>query len=1035
MKRLKRFIRTLQEYVHTDIIKVEDWKAAVSVYQGPGRYEACGKELGTVSEGDRLVSPGETVFLDKDLLLPDSWREKKVELLFATSGEGMLRLNGVPYHGLDRNRGVIPLPADNVREGKVHLRIELMNPNSLPRDDMNFDDPPPEFIPKDLYLIQSRIAIPNKPLRSLIYTLEVYLSAAAQLPEGDLLRERIVKAMYQVLNAYGAGETGKFQDAQFAQKQEEILLGVLRETVGGKSAGTMHMIGQSHIDVAWLWPLKETMRKCSRTFSTVCTMLDEDSNYLFTQSQPQLYEYTKQHYPELYEKIKKHIREGRWEVVGGMWIEPDLNIPSGESLVRQLLYGMRFYGEEFGVKPRVEWMPDTFGYCASLPQLLKQAGIDYFMTTKMWWNDTNRFPYDLFHWKGIDGTPILTYINHGLNEIVDPENIKNHWDHWYSKSAHEEQMLLYGYGDGGGGVTREMVEIIHRSADLPGLPSCRFSTAHAFLDGIAARNPQLPSWFGEMYLERHRGTYTTHAKNKKLNRKAEVLYREIECWSSLAWLWCGLTYPKAELDGSWKLILLNQFHDIIPGSSIPEVYVDSAVDYRTVFESGEVLKQRAFEALTHNVATVGDGTPYVLFNGLSWNRSDVVTIQGGVELEDAAFYDEQGNELKSDLLERGLTSTVCVYVPNIPQMGYKTIWLRKKPTALLQEVRFDGRWDNKHYDLIFDEKGRIVSWFDKMYDRELLQQGEKGNEFRLYHDLPLDSDAWDIDPRYADQPAAQAELIVPITARRGNTRDILRFEWQIGRSHIVQEMHLFRHSRRVDFVTKVEWNEEHKLLNVAFPVDVLAPKATYEIPFGAVERSSHNNTSWDAAQYEVCGHRWADLSEGDYGISLLNDCKYGYSVKDGVMQLSLLRAPKWPDPTADLGNHEFVYSIYPHEDDWKNGETVKQGFMLNHPVEAVRAEAHEGTWPSVHSLVQLDSKHTVLDTVKLAEDGAGIVIRLYEAHGARENVRIGVPGKHPVQSQLVTILEEEIGIPSQSEAMGIDFKIKPYQVQTVKFLF
>jgi alpha-mannosidase len=1057
-KRIHRFIQLLHAHRWSSSMDLRDWSCSRAVYVDEGQYRYIeGTE--TVSPGELKSVPGETLFLEKRVTVPEGWNKERVALVFEAGGEGQLFLNDIPYHGLDKNRNVIPLTKKVLDAGDIHVLAEVYHTPPLPVDRLNGQGeasaPPVQFI-------QAKLVVLNEAVESLYFTVTVYWEAIKRLPEGDLDRVRITAKLLEAMQELsGAGSNGgdALQDSERVARVEEMLRWALAEQTTGSIAGVMHMVGQSHIDVAWLWPVKETVRKSGRTFSTVCTLMDEYPGYLYSQSQPQLYAYVKEYDPELFERIKQRVKEGRWELVGGMWVEPDLNIPSGESLVRQLMYGRQFFQEEFGIAPRVEWLPDTFGYCASLPQLLKKSGVDYFMTSKMNWNDTNPFPYDLFYWKGIDGTSVLSFLNHGLNENTLAQDVAEHWESYKQKKAHPEQMLLYGHGDGGGGVTREMLEAVDRSGMLPGLPATRYSTAHEFFDRIVQADPKLPQWSGDMYLELHRGTYTTHARNKRYNRKAEVLYREAEMWNALSVLSGAATLEQAgglqfgELKTGWMLLLLNQFHDIIPGTSITEVYEKSDQHYREIAAIGKQGLETALKRLEAMVHTEGAGVPVILFNSLSWDRNDAAELEGGLELADRAAFDGNGQELETDVLQTGDGScTLTIQAGSIPAMGYKTIWLRAKSDAcsagagagyeeaakpqqtlpLAGESRETG-----FYRLEFDDSGRITGLLDKQTGRELIDPGQAANHLQLFHDLPTLWDAWDLDPQFDGQPAGEAELISAEVIQQGKTRDILRMQWRLNESCVEQELVLYHHSPRIDFRTKVDWREEYKLLKVSFPISILSAKATYEIPFGSVERPTHTNTSWEQAQFEVCGQRWADLSESGYGVSLLNDCKYGYDIKDSRIRLSLLRSPRWPDATADIGVHEFVYSLLPHEGDWRSGRVVREGMQLNHPVMAMRADAHYGGLPSEASFLKLSCKETVLDTLKLSEDGAGIICRLYETSGGREKVLLHPdkgcsPSVDWTRLKETNLMEEEAGCSVTFEEGKAVRSIKPYEIVTLK---
>lgn len=1036
MNRINRLIRILTNKQTIETLAVENWQAKRAQYLAPGEYQFEDEASQVINVGDHLINSGTTMFLKKELSIPAEWRGDLIGLKFhvgqaeiATNHEGLVLLDNKPYHGIDRNRSVLYFPENSKSKSSYQVAIELFNPEAQVVDRLNYQNAPAEHSPAPLFLLESQLIRVNRAVEDLLFTVKTYNEAARLLPDHDVRKSKIMTALIalydQLLNE---GDQVLADQARVKSIETELLrdLQELKDLKNGK----MHMVGQSHIDLAWLWPAKEAVRKTSRTFSTMSTLLDQFPDFGYVQSQPQAFEFMKEYYPDVYQRVKDHIASGRWELVGGMWVEPDLNIPSGESLVRQLVYGMKFYQEEFGIKPRIEWLPDTFGYSASLPQLLKKAGLDYFMTTKMNWNDTNAFPYDLFNWQGIDGTNIISYLNHGVNEFTHPKEIHEHWESYKQKTVHPEQMLLYGHGDGGGGVTREMIKYVERSENLPGLPEMKFSTAHDFFDGIKERNPKLPTWTGDMYLELHRGTYTTHARNKRWNRKAEVLYRDAEIWTSFASWYGGKTFSQA-FEKGWKSLLFNQFHDIIPGTSIPSVYQKSTSDYEEIFAIGHEIKDTSIELLEQEINTLGEGTPVVIFNSLSWSRSEIVKVNGGKELTTAKAYDQDGNELKTDIrsLEDGKVE-LSVFATDIPEMGYQTIWLRNEQDH--DEVKsetYNGTWETDYYKVEWNEQGEIARLYDKKASRDVLKAGEVANQLQLFHDNPPLWDAWDIDPNFEQQLADRPELESVEVIQRGQTKDILQFKWSVSNSIISQDIIFYHHSKRIDFETKVEWQEDHKLLKVSFPVDILADRATFEIPFGSIDRPTHNNTTWEQAQYEVCGHRFADLSEANYGVSLLNDCKYGYDVKGNVLRMSLLRAPKWPDPNADQGSHQFTYSLYPHQGDWKDAQTVKIGHELNTPVTPIVTTSHQGNLPNKHSFIELDAENVVLDTVKPGET-EGLVLRLYEATGGREkvNVRVDMPVD---KAEEINLLEEYVAtLPLDQEDVNLEYR--PYEVKTIR---
>ncbi|WP_054955076.1 alpha-mannosidase [Paenibacillus dakarensis] len=1037
MERIRRFIRELSERQWIEQMGLRDWTITRSTYKTPGLYE----DMAPYPEGDKLdrfpSRQGTTYFFRKQLELPVAWSNETVGLIFESGGEGLLRINGRSHQGLDRNHKFVTL--DPARMGTtMELEIELFDPIPEPVDPLNQQ----AVIQPPITSIRSMVVRVNKPVQSLLYTVMIVRDSMVLLPEEDFRRTRLMQALYRAMDRFVAMNEAAIRIGQEVEKLEEDLVREVRE-IGGNAEGTEHMVGQSHIDIAWLWPVRETVRKTSRTFSTMDALMEEYPEFKYAQSQPLLFQFLKDNDPELFERVKARIAEGRWELVGGMWVEPDLNIPSGESLMRQMLYGQRFYQEEFGKTSDIEWLPDTFGYCASLPQILKHGGIRYFMTTKLGWNDTNVFPYDLFHWVGIDGTPMLSYLNHGVNENTLPKDIHDHWQSYRQKDVHQEQMLLYGHGDGGGGVTREMLEYIDRSELMIGQPSSRYSTAADFFRNIDEKAPKLPTWRGDLYLELHRGTYTTHGRNKRHNRRAEMLYREAELWNALAEpvMEAGqLDRIKEKLHDGWKLILLNQFHDIIPGSAITESYVTSEKEYGEVFEKGNSSLEQGISILAAQVNTEGDGMPYLVFNSLGWSRDAVISIDCDAQPDKHAVYDAEGTRLESDAsTDEAGRACIIVRVPEIPAFGCKTIWVRSietpvEHTTTTSDSKMPGSsWETAYYKIQFNDRGEIVSLYDKEADREVVKHGEQANRFHFFHDRPTLWDAWDIDTRYEEQVAGEAELLEKRVVLSGKVKDVIRFRWRLNQSEITQDMILYHQDRRIDFETHVSWNESHKLLKVGFPIDVIAEKATYEIPFGTIERPTHRNTSWEQAQYEVCGHRFADVSEFGYGVSLLNDCKYGYDVQGSTIRLSLLRAPKWPDITADLGEHQFTYSLYPHKGDWREAHTFRKAAELNYEIPVHAAEPKQGLLPSTHSWIPFESKHVVLDTVKLAEDGSGVILRWYEASGGRESITLRWPHSC-VKVYQSNALEEEGEILPHEDGV-ITLSLAPYEIQTVKLVY
>ncbi len=771
-------------------------------------------------------------------------------------------------------------------------------------------------------------------------------------------------------------------------------------------------IGHTHIDVAWLWTLQQTREKVQRSFSTVLALMKKYPEYKFMSSQAQLYKYLKEEAPELYEKVKEMVRKGRWEVEGAMWVEADCNLSSGESLVRQVLYGKRFFKNEFGVDSKVLWLPDVFGYSAALPQILRKCGVDKFVTSKIGWNETNRMPYDTFWWKGIDGTEIFSYFmtaqdkrrgmppetNSTYNAKLNPAQLQGAYDRYQQKDINNEVLITFGYGDGGGGPVRkdlEYYDILKKG--VTAVPKAKMEFAGSMLDRVkkrAEKNPKTPSWQGELYLEYHRGTYTSQAKNKRYNRKSEFLYEKAETLSVIDEKLNGAVYPKKELHDGWETILLNQFHDIIPGSSIKEVYETSAKQYEQITLVGEEIADKAYKNIIKNIGTDGG---IVVFNPNSFVGNGAVTVDG---------------------------KTYCV--SGIAPKGYTVI---KKPEIRSSVKVTENMIENDFYKLVFDTKGAVSKLYDKRNGRDVLKKGARGNVITAFEDLPRDYDNWEISNYYTDK-SWELDRVSSVKPVHDGARAGLEIKKQFQKSTLVQKIWLYDDIDRIDFDTYIDWKEKHIILKTAFPVDINADKATYDIQFGSVERPTHMNTSWDSARFEVCAHKFADLSEYGYGVSILNDCKYGHDIHDGVIRLTMLKSGTYPDPTADKCEHYFTYSLYPHSDDFKQAGTVKKAYDLNIPMTAFKVKKQKGSLPESYSFISSDCDNVIIETVKKAEDADGIIVRLYECFNKRTDVKIKT-GFGFSSVSVCDMLENEER-PVRTKGNTIPLTVKPFEIITLK---
>ncbi len=758
---------------------------------------------------------------------------------------------------------------------------------------------------------------------------------------------------------------------------------------------------------------RESIHKCARTFSSQIALLEGYPDYVFGASQAQLYAFTKEHYPALYEKIKPWVKEGRWEVQGGMWVEADCNVISGESMVRQFLHGKNYFMDEFGVDIKNLWLPDVFGYSAAMPQILKKAGVDFFLTQKISWSQFNVFPHNTFVWCGIDGSEVITHFppEDTYNSEMMPGLMYESQVRFKENGVLDGFLSLYGIGDGGGGPKEDHVERGRRMRNLEGCPKVTFGRADAFFERLEERRNDLETWAGELYLELHRGTLTTQARTKLGNRRLEQRLRDTEFLCSCLPL---DRYPQAVLDRTWKVLLLNQFHDIIPGSSIHKVYEVTEREYAEgLADCDRLIAEAAADLLKP------DSESLVLYNSLSYGYTAPITLPES--WRGCAVADEAGASLPIQSDEGGVA-----VLADLPAQSFIT--LRKSGEAEAPHRNEGLVLENDLVRYEFAEDGTIVSALDKEADCQILAAGERGNLLSLYEDRPNGSDAWDVDVFYEDQLMETARSVGADPLGAGPVRCGLKFSLAVGTSTVEQRVFLAPNSKRLDFVTQVEWQETHRMLRVSFATPVLTPHAAFDIQYGYVKRNTHSNQSWDMAQFEVVGQRYADLSASDYGVALLNDCKYGHKVKGHVLDLNLLRSPAEPDPDADLGAHTFTYSLLPHIGELTESQVMAESAMLNQrPVVLDGYSAGDASLPC-----RLESDGISLEVVKKAEKEDCIVIRLVETRGCTSSGTLKVAGEKAklVETNLMEWTEEgEISCDGD-----VEVTLRPFEIRTYKIL-
>jgi len=789
------------------------------------------------------------------------------------------------------------------------------------------------------------------------------------------------------------------------------------------------LLSHAHLDLAWLWPVSETWEAAERTFTSVLQLQEEFPQLTFGHSTPALYAWLEEHQPHLFAAIQNRVREGRWEIIAGLWVEPEFNLVSGESIIRQVLYGQRYVRDRFGVLNRVAWLPDSFGFCWQLPQIFKLGKIDYFVTQKLRWNDTTEFPHEVFWWQGLDGTQILSLMSAPIGEGIDLVKLTRYAMEAKERTGKAQVMGLPGVGDHGGGPSRDMLEVGERSQHSRFFPRLQFTTAHAYLDRLAQEKNH-PIWDNELYLQFHRGCYTTHADQKYYNRRCERLLYQAELWSSCASLLAGYEYPQAQLEQAWKAVLFNQFHDILPGSSIPEVFRDANQTWKKVIETTEEIVQQALQAIATQIVLPEPpqfpAQPMLIFNSLNWSRSEVVSVALPDGFLSAQVWDADGRELTSQV--EG--NSIYFLVSDVPSVGYQLVWLVPSSEPV-DSVEFPPQFILENDGLrveIDPQTGDILELRDRPNHRSVLRG--LGNQLQGFGDRGQYWDAWNIDPEYEKHclPPTKLESITWIAY--GELVKTIQVVRRLRDSILTQNYTLLAHQNQLRITSHVDWQDRHTLLKVSFPFQLHADFITYEIPCGAIRRSTRFQTQEEQAKWEVPALNWADLTDEkqEYGVSLLTDYKSGYDPHPNRLRLSLLRGSTWPDPEADFGEHEFKYALYPHAGSWESAGTVKRGYEFNCPLSVYLCPASKGAKTGhlggKSSFLEFSAEGFILTAFKRAEDNRhSWIIRGYECQGKREILtrknNLGLD-----EGNWVNLLEEEERKPP--------LEINPWEILTLK---
>lgn len=1011
--------------------QIGNWKMKEGEIEGAHSRTFKDKSWQTVQVPCSWGKNDKTFWFRRTVAVPPEWTGKPVVLLLDMP-EALLYLDGEPLQGIDSNHAEVLLTSKARTNQTFLVAIEAYSGR---KNDLN-------------KLHRSELAVIDSNARALFHCLTTLHDLEQLFEHGSQESKTIRELIRRTLVFLKYFKPGSEEYPNAIGRAYAFLINTIDSEPQATLPGLVHLVGQSHLDVAWLWNLNETKKKCGRTFSNTLRLMEEYPQFRFSQSQAMLYELTKENYPSLYKQIKQRAAEGRWELMGSMWVEPDCNIPNGESLVRQMLYGKRFIKSEFGIDSNVAWLPDSFGFSWSLPQILKKCGIEYFFTTKLSWNDTNKFPYNTFWWQGIDGTKVLAHQPPvGLEGTVTPKDLVKSWEEFSQKEQNCTNVLqTFGFGDGGGGPTQKQVEASRVLRNSTGLPQSTLSTVGEFFTQASQQSDSLPTWNSDLYLEKHRGTFTTHGWIKKANRIAERQLYESELLSVIALLNGhkphARAYPQKELERAWKKLLLNQFHDIVTGTSISDALEEARASYEEIGKTTSAILRRTFGALTQRPAKSTKEFRFSFFNSLAWQRNEYVEVEVHISAKRLSVTDEQGKSIEHQVINSSKTSTrVLCYVENISPFSFFSIVV--KPSAEEEQQTDPWEMSSKHIEtplfrIRFDARGFISSLYDKTLKKELIEKGKRGNLFEAFKDTPEQWDAWDIDPNFERQHMELLNLKKHQIVETGPLRATVRNTYTSHNgSELTQDIILYHERSQIVFDTKVRWKEKQTLLKVAFPFNVKASQATYETQFGALSRSSKHKTDLEKARYELPVQQWADFSDVKFGVSLLNDCKYGCDAKDNTLRLTLLRSPFYPHPTepwrfndvkhTDQGDHSFSYALSPHPGNWKQGESTRRAREFNHPIIVLENAGGKDLQP----LLSCNKRNVFIDSVKKAEDTDDIVVRLHEGHGDSVDATLvaGFKTKTAVECDL---LEQEIK-PLKLTKAKLHLKFKPFEIKTIKF--
>lgn len=1036
LERIDKICREIQKHVYRKSIVYSDYKYVDGNYHNIDLIKnVSDDQWRNFKSGDLWGGRDCHGWFKFTITIPEDFENQTVALHLSTFEEGwdatnpqfIVYVNGEHIQGVDINHREVIL-THNAKAGDVY-KIDLHAYAGM------LDD--------KKATLYSKIVVIDMYARELYWNLKVPIDVCKELDPNDKRRVDMIKVLNEAINLLDLRKVYSKEYDESIKLTNKFLAEKFYGELCGHEDVVATCVGHTHIDVAWLWTVAQTREKVARSFSTVLKLMEEYPEYVFMSSQPQLYKMLKEDHPKVYEKVKEKIKEGVWEPEGAMWLEADCNVTSGESLVRQILHGKRFFKEEFGVDNKILWLPDVFGYSAAIPQILKKSGVKYFMTTKISWNQFNKIPNDTFMWQGIDGSEVFTYFittsgpgqdkqSHftTYNGHIQPDTLIGAWRRYQNKDLTNDVLIAFGWGDGGGGATLEMLENARRlSKGIPGAPKVKMGTSLDYFEKLekdTKNSKGLPKWVGELYLEYHRGTYTSMARNKRDNRKCENLYVALEKLSSLNMI-LGGDYPQADINNSWETILLNQFHDIIPGSSIKDVYDVTDIEYTELLNKVNKLIEQSINKISNNIKL--ESKSVVVFNTLGFERDDIAEFDIPQGINNPAVIDVSGNEIVCQKIDG---NKAIFFASKIPANGYKVYKITESSKSNYDTVKLTTSGaENKFFTIKFDDKGQITSFINKKNNREILKQGYVGNELQAFEDKPMCFDNWDIDIYYKEKMWKIDNVIDMKIIEEGPVRSTLQITKKFLDSTIIQKVHVYSDMERVDFNTYVDWKESDVLVKVAFPIDINANEATYEIQYGNVKRPTHNNTLWDVARFEVCGHKWADLSEGDFGVSILNDSKYGHDIIDGNMRLTLIKSTCDPNPEADKEEHFFTYSLYVHDGTFKEAKTTNNAYNLNTKLFTKVCDPQTGSLENTLSFAKVNKDNVMIEVIKKAEDSDHLIVRLYEFNNKRTDVSLEFM-KNIHEAYECNLLEENEDTNLNIDGNKINFIIKPFEIKSFK---